>query len=383
MKIPALDYQEVLQFVNDLAGEALHPKQVLSLAHAVTGAVHADIASIAAIGRAAARVREVSEKHSIKQVDRLLANDGVEPLEVMREVVPIFLAERKEIVVSMDWTSFDDDRQATLALSLTSEHGRATPLLWRTIASKKLKGRRTKLELQLLWRLRLLVPDDVRVTVLADRGFADTKLFSTLKQKMGFDFVIRIKDGTLVESRDGERRYARGWVPPNGQARKLEGALLTTRRRAVADVVCVKRAGMKDAWCLATSRSDDAEVIVLLYSRRFDIEHTFRDQKDWRFGLGLHHTTLGTPERRDRMLLILAFAQYLLTLLGASGEKLGLDRSLRANTTPKRTKRTHSLVRQGREYAAGVARSVVVEIRSTFHAVWSALRTNAQTYALL
>jgi hypothetical protein len=34
----------------------------------------------------------------------------------------------QEIVVAMDWTDFDADGQATLALNLVTGHGRATPL---------------------------------------------------------------------------------------------------------------------------------------------------------------------------------------------------------------------------------------------------------------
>jgi hypothetical protein len=48
--------------------------------------------------------------------------------------------------------------------------------------------------------------------------------------------------------------------------------------------------------------------------------------------------------RRDRLLLISAFATALLTLLGMVGESLGMDRLLKSNTS---TKRTHSLFRQG------------------------------------
>jgi hypothetical protein len=53
---------------------------------------------------------------------------------------------------------------------------------------------------------------------------------------------------------------------------------------------------------------------------------------------------LGEPVRRDRLLLISAFATALLTLLGTAGESLGMDRLLKSNTS--RT-RTHSLFRQG------------------------------------
>ena len=59
-------------------------------------------------------------------------------------------------------------------------------------------------------------------------------------------------------------------------------------------------------------------------------------------GLGALH--IASPERRDRLLLINAFAIVLLTLLGAAGESLGMDRHLKANTVKRRT---HSLFRQG------------------------------------
>ena len=50
------------------------------------------------------------------------------------------------------------------------------------------------------------------------------------------------------------------------------------------------------------------------------------------------------PQRRDRLLLLNAFAILLLTLLGAAGESLGMDRQLRTSTTKRRV---HSLFRQG------------------------------------
>jgi len=53
---------------------------------------------------------------------------------------------------------------------------------------------------------------------------------------------------------------------------------------------------------------------------------------------------IAEPERRDRLLLISAFAMALLTMLGAAGESLGMDRLLKSNTSKTRT---HSLFRQG------------------------------------
>ena len=66
----------------------------------------------------------------------------------------------------------------------------------------------------------------------------------------------------------------------------------------------------------------------------------FRDTKDLRFGMGLSVLHIGDPQRRDRLLLLNALAILLLTLLGAAGESLGMDRSLRTSTVKRRV---HSL----------------------------------------
>ena len=60
--------------------------------------------------------------------------------------------------------------------------------------------------------------------------------------------------------------------------------------------------------------------------------------------MGMSEVHVSTPDRRDRLWLINAFAVALLTLLGAAGEALGFDRLLKSNTTKRRT---HSLLRQG------------------------------------
>ena len=125
----------------------------------------------------------------------------------------------------------------------------------------------------------------------------------------------------------------------------IRKARVTRTRAEVSAVVVVHGSAMKEAWCLATTLSErKASEVVQLYARRFTIEETFRDQKDRRFGLGLSATRVGTPERRDRLLLLAAIAQALLTLLGAAGEQCGLDRLMKTNTSKKRTM---SLFNQG------------------------------------
>ena len=60
--------------------------------------------------------------------------------------------------------------------------------------------------------------------------------------------------------------------------------------------------------------------------------------------MGLGAIRIDDPGRRDRLLLLNAFAILLLTILGAAGESLGMDRQLRTSTA---NRRVHSLFRQG------------------------------------
>lgn len=125
----------------------------------------------------------------------------------------------------------------------------------------------------------------------------------------------------------------------------LKSVLITDHKTAIPAVVLKHQKSMKEAWCLATNHVGvNAAEIVKLYARRFTIEETFRDIKDNHFGMGLRLARIGVPARRDRLLLLAAISQALLTLLGAAGENCGLDRTLKANTVKKRTM---SLYNQG------------------------------------
>lgn len=345
MKPPPVSPQRVEKFVACIFEEDLHAKRVLSLANGTLGVLHAGALCVHAIGRGLAAANGKHDKHTTKQVDRLLSNAGVDAWGLAEKWVPYVIAGRPEIVVNLDWTEFDPDDHSMLVASAQTKHGRSTPLLWKTVKKSELKGKRNQHEDELLLRLGDVVPDSVKVTVVADRGFGDQKLFALLEEVLGFEYIIRLRSVIHVTSAKGETRKAKEWVGKGGRMRVLRGARVTAEQHPVATVVCVKDKGMKDAWCLAVS---DAAVTgqdaKKRYGKRFSCEETFRDVKDWRFGMGMYWFPIGVPERRDRMFLIAVLALALLTLLGEAGERAGLDRMLKTNTSKKRTL---SLVRQG------------------------------------
>ena len=351
----------VHEFVEGLFGEDLHAKRVLSLSHVTLGAIHAVSLAVHAIGQGLALARRLEKKHAVKQVDRFLSNKGINVWELFPGWVGFVVAARPELVVAMDWTEFDEDGHSTIALNLLTEHGRATPLVWKTVKKTELKKRRNEYEDEVLQRLKESLPSTVtKVTVLADRGFGDSKLYEAMKEEWGFHFNIRFRGVVLVTSEEGVTRPASEWVPDNGRPRILRNARVTAEQVPVPAVVLVHAKGMKEPWILAVSDLElSAAEAVKQYGRRFTIEETFRDIKDLRFGMGLSSTRASTPERRDRLFLVSALAISLLTLLGAAGEAVDLERHFKANTSKKRS---YSLFRQGCMY---------YEFLPTMRAAWA------------
>ena len=345
MATGVVDREDVNGFLTELFAGDVHAKRVQSLANATVGVLASASLGVHAIGQGLAHVCDLIPKHAVKQVDRLLSNQGIEVWDYFAYWVPYVVGGRTSVVV-LDWTMFPRDGHATVALSMMTDHGRSTPLLWRTVKSSRLKRTQTGHEDALLVRLKEVIGDDVAVTVVADRGIADCKLFEFLEDELGFGYVIRLRGNSYVRSAKGERRRAREWVGSGGRARTLRQASVTdSHAYPMATVVCVKGKDMQGPWCLVASDAEaSAKTLVSYYAKRWGIEASFRDIKDLRYGLGLSWSRVSQPLRRDRLLLLSAFAIALLSLLGAAGERLGYDRMLKANTVKRRT---HSLFRQG------------------------------------
>jgi hypothetical protein len=147
------------------------------------------------------------------------------------------------------------------------------------------------------------MPVGCRVTILADRGFGDQKLFAFLAE-LGFAYVIRFRGNIHVADATGETRPAAEWVGKGGRARKLRDARVTAQGRQVGAVVCVHAKGMKEPWCLAASDPEaTAAVLVNHYAKRWTIEPSFRDTKDRRFGMD-RQLKSNTSKTRSNMVLI-------------------------------------------------------------------------------
>src|ERR1700692_4298409 len=193
------------QFRNELFNEDVHAKRIYSLANATLGVISSASLAVNTIGQGLALARGRLTKHAIKQVDRLMSNPGIEVDELSKRWVAHAVGSRPKIVVAMDWTDFDADNQATIMLSLVSNHGRSTPLVWLTVDKATLKNHRNAYEYRVLVQLAEALPVDVKVLIVADRGFGDQKLYRVLTEELKFDYLIRFRGNSRVHATSAAR----------------------------------------------------------------------------------------------------------------------------------------------------------------------------------
>jgi hypothetical protein len=112
---------QVKLVLGGVLGHDLHAKRVASLSDATLGVLRGASLAVCAIGQGLAAARGLNPKHATKQVDRLLSNPEIKVEDILARWVPYVVGARTSIVVALDWTDFDADKQATIMLSLITD----------------------------------------------------------------------------------------------------------------------------------------------------------------------------------------------------------------------------------------------------------------------
>jgi hypothetical protein len=272
--------------------------------------------TLSAIGRKL--VGETSAKHRIKRVWRFTSNERVEPSAVMRGVVEQLLkkhAKHNPLVVALDWT---DIRGFCVLMAAAVMGGRALPLVWASYEKWQLAKSQNNLEEGMLVLLRSMIPQDIAVIVLADRGFGRTE-FARVCQQNKLNYVIRIRPEVWIES-PRYRGNLQDYPVKKGMRRLLRDVAFRKERPVTQNVVIYWKRGLPkhrdEPWFLMTDLDQMPKELCELYGQRMTIEELFRDGKNRRNGLSLRNTQLTRASRLDRLILITSLAYILLVGLG-------------------------------------------------------------------
>lgn len=257
-----------------------------------------------------------SVKQGLKRLDRWINNPGISVSKAMTSVVERLVKKRKKkLLISLDWV---DIRGFKVLVAAGNIKGRAITLLWKSIPISGLNLHMNRIEEDLLLELRQMIPQTLRVIILADRGFHKSRLFAFC-QKRHFDYIIRIKADYTVNARTYQGLLSELPTKPGSQHFWTSAQCGIKPVITQAIVVWHQKhlpENRDEPWFLATSLKGTACQIVRLYARRMGIEECFRDHKNVNNGWHLRKVRVKTAPALDHLLLILALAYLLLCGLG-------------------------------------------------------------------
>lgn len=341
--------------VRELVGSCssvVHAVRVTAVRALVEGIIRGGRLSPATIGRVLRG--PALPKHGIKRVDRLLGNPKMEVdrPHFFRAIAHRLLGGCTRPVILVDWTQAAGQHVALVAAVPIG--GRALPICIEVHALKRLGN--AAVERRFLRTLKTIVPTECRSVIVSDAGFKGPFFQAVLDH--GWDFLGRIRGTTKAVSSVGEtiskeQFYARASTTPVALGsfglfvkHRIPCRLVLVRKRRrpgrkLPPPACKEEREMRkaalDPWLLATSMSEgDAAAVVGIYARRMQIEETFRDAKNHRFGWSLGTVRLSTPERAAVLMALAALAFLVVTLIGMAAERRGAHRAYQANTEKRR-----------------------------------------------
>lgn len=344
----------------------VHRARIVAVFAAVRGLLAESRLTVTAIGRGLATAG--GEKYGIKRADRIVGNSKLHSeIPFFYRVLAVTLLRRiADVVIVGDWTEATTRRHCVLQVAIAFK-GRAIPLYAETHPMNRLSH--TPTEIAFFRRLKDILPPACTPIIVLDAGFRPQTLQSIVD--LGWHFVVRIRTGLrlrFLSSRDWVRSrdlldHARrgcrdlGWSDVTRKRRLRARVVLADLRSAEARRArLVKRRrnaarkasrAAREPWLLiSTLAQPSPKAIANLYALRMQIEETFRDTKNLRFGWSLEIAGSRTPHRLDVLLLLGALATLVTILVGMAAEAVGAHRAFQANTIKRR--RVLSLVTLGR-----------------------------------
>jgi hypothetical protein len=296
-------------------------------------------------------------KHRIKTVDRLLGNVHLhgEAALIYAACAQIVLRRAVVPLIAVDWT--EHGTLCTLSAAVIYDK-RAVPIYNEVHPRKKLGNER--IQHAFLNTLRRILPAEVTPIIVTDAGFQRPWLDAVTE--MNWFFVSRIRNKTLFFDGKSWRPTQSLYPSATSKPRSLGVVQLRRERPAAVRLVLFKkplkgrtnmnkrgqrsrrteirkcRQRNRDPWLLAASPTLPwtPRQIVDLYGARFQIEQTFRDKKNARFGWAAAWSRAQKPARLAVLYLIATVAKIACELIGIIAEKQGLQRQFQANTERRR-----------------------------------------------
>lgn len=296
---------------------------------------------------------QTSVKHKIKAVDRFLGNENVQKdkNQIYKVLAHTLLSSRPRPEIFVDWSTCNTRAYQVIRASVLFD-GRSITIYEEIYPETEYNKKPT--HKQFLDNLSNIIPSHCKPIIITDAGFR-TDWFKMVLD-LSWDFIGRIRNRINYYDLNLNK-----WLPCQGiEVKKLNttcfvgNVQLTMRNTLAVNLYSYKgkdkgrttNKGKKDKqypyrksylepWILATSL-DSKQVfgkrIVHLYSKRMQIEQTFKDLKDPVTGIGLTQSRTKRLDRLKVLFLIARLAEYVFLIIGVAAERASLQYQYQANS---------------------------------------------------
>ncbi len=346
--------------------QVIHQNRLKAIFWAVGSLLLGSRLSLTSIGRAAKGTAYT--KHNIKRVDRLLSNRLLhKEINVFyRAIAKTLIGSRTRPIILIDWTGSGDRHWALVAA--VPVDGRAIPIFTRVYSEKK--NNNPVIHKSFLRQLHGIIPPNCKPIIVTDAGFQNVWFRDVVS--WGWDYV-----GRLITNAHACRKGDDNWFASfdlfkkaTFKAKELGNYFLAKRNPFLHRLITIRNKpagrksifqGKKDAleakhrakkpWLLVTSLNQaTAKKVVQIYASRMQIEESFRDIKNHRYGWSFRHARSKSKTRKEVLFLIAAIGMLSLMLIGRTGERFKLQNRYQANTV--KDKRVLSLFFLGKNILA-------------------------------
>jgi hypothetical protein len=153
-------------------------------------------------------------------------------------------------------------------------------------------------------RVTALLPRDVEIFFLADRGFVCKDLMRRL-QELRWNWRIRVKNNQRLRTTKGNFITVKTLPLSIGMVLLFNQNLNFGKGLERISLSAAWARGSREPWYVLSADAASIEVFME-YSRRFDIEEGFRDEKSG--GCGLEEGGFRDAQKQERLLLVISTA---------------------------------------------------------------------------
>jgi len=249
---------------------------------------------------------------TIRRFRRFLDNDRIKvhPLYAPLLIQALQGWDGKRVYVALD-TSMLFNTYCLVRLSLIYR-GRAVPIVWNVLEQASASVAFEEYQALLDRAAQLLFPFGLKITFLADRGFADTDLMQHLLD-LGWHFRIRIKESFWIYPPGKRPRQVKHIRLAAGHTQFFHNVQITKERVGPLHLAIGRPLKSRERWVLISDEPTSLETFQD-YGLRFDIEENFLDDKS--NGFQLEASLIRSAKALERLCFVLALTTLYLIARG-------------------------------------------------------------------